>query len=145
MIILQCSPFALQIRLDDFFEEIGHREAVVSKQAFSKARTNLDPDIVKGSYVLTVQTMLECDDLELYKGRYRLCAIDCSDLALDNAEELLEHFGGSGKNKDCAMAKASLCYDPLNNQCRQLSAEHPYNDRKISCLKEVFSQSDAPA
>jgi hypothetical protein len=115
MIILRCSPFALQIRLDDFYKEIGRKEAVVSKQAFSKARTNLDPDVVKKSFELTAQILLECDDLELYKGRYRLCSIDGSDLALDNAKELLEHFGGSGRKKDCAMAMASLCYDPLNN------------------------------
>jgi len=53
--------------------------------------------------------------LELYRKKYRLCAIDGSDLALDNAKELLDHFGGSGRNKDCVSALASLCYDPLNN------------------------------
>jgi hypothetical protein len=115
MIVLRCSPFSLQIRLDDFFEEIGHKEDTVSKQAFSKGRTNLDPDIVKGSYLLTTGTMLQCEDLEYFKGKYRLSAMDGSDVALDNNEELLAHFGGSGANKDCAMALASLCYDPLNN------------------------------
>ena len=114
-IILRCSPFSLQIRLDDFFEEIGHKEGPVSKQAFSKARTYVDPDIIKESFMLTTRTILECDDLIYFKGRFRLCAYDGSGVALDNAAELLEHFGGSGKNKDCAMAMASLCYDPLNN------------------------------
>ena len=114
-IILRCSPFSLQIRLDDFFEEIGHKEGIVSKQAFSKARTYVDPDIIKESYMLTTRTILECDDLEYFKGMYRLCAYDGSGVALDNADELYEHFGGSGKNKDCVMAMASLCYDPLNN------------------------------
>jgi hypothetical protein len=158
MIILRCSPFALQIRLDDFFEEIGHkagrnaksalllaqatREAVVSKQAFSKARTNLDPEVVRGSYELTVQTMLECDDLELYKGRYRLCAIDCSDIALDNASELLEHFGGSGKNKDCAMATASLCYDPLNNIIMD-GGLYPYGTCERDAARNHFVAMDA--
>ena len=112
-IILRCSPFSLQIRLDDYFKEIGHKEETVSKQALSKARTNLDPEIVKDSFLLTTNTILECDDLEFFKDKYRLCAMDGSDVALDNA--LLEHFGGSGRNNDCAMAMASLCYDPLNN------------------------------
>ena len=114
-IILRCSPFSLQIRLDDFFEEIGHKEETVSKQALSKARTNLDPEIIKESFRLTTDTILQCDDLELFKGKFRLCAIDGSDVVLDNADELLAHFGGSGRNKDCATAMASLCYDPLNN------------------------------
>ena len=114
-IILRCCPDALQIRLDDFFKEIGHKEETVSKQAFSKARANLDPDVVKESFKMTAQTLCECDDLLYYKKKYRLCAVDSSDIALDNAPELLERFGGSGKNKDCAMAAVSLCYDPLNN------------------------------
>jgi hypothetical protein len=114
-IILRCSPFSLQIRLDDYFKEIGHKEEVVSKQALSKARTNLDPSIVKESFLLTTNTILGCEDLEYFKGKYRLCAMDGSEVALDNNPELLGYFGGSGPNKDCAMAMASLCYDPLNN------------------------------
>ena len=114
-IILRNSPYSLQIRLDDYFDEMGHKEEVVSKEAISKARTKLDPDIVKGSFELTAQTLSGCEDLELYKGIYRLCAIDGSDIILDNATELLAHFGGSGSKKDCATAMSSLCYDPLNN------------------------------
>jgi hypothetical protein len=114
-LILRCCPFSLQIRLDDFFMEIGHKEDVVSKQALSKARTNVDPDIVRESFLITTKTILQCDDLEYFKGKYRLCAMDGSDVALDNADELLDYFGGSGRNRDCAMGTASLCYDPLNN------------------------------
>ena len=47
---------------------------------------------------------MECEDLEYYKGKYRLCAMDGSDVALDNNKELLGYFGGSGRNRDCAMA-----------------------------------------
>ena len=112
-IILRCSPFALQIKLDDYYGEIGCKEEVVSKQAYSKARGNLDPDVVKGSFEVTAKTMMECEDLEYYKGKYRLCATDGSDAAVDNA--LLSDFGGSGRNRDCATAMVSLCYDPLNN------------------------------
>lgn len=142
MIILRCSPFALQIRLDDFFREIGRKEAVVTKQARSKARTKLDPDVVKKSFELTAETLLECDDLELFKGRYRLCAIDSSDLALDNAKELIGHFGGSGKNKDCAMAMASLCYDPLNNIILD-GGLYPYGTCEREAARKHFIAMDA--
>ena len=115
VIILRCSPMGLQMRLDDYYGGIGCKEEVVSKQAFSKARGKLDPGIVKGSFEVTTKAMVECEDLEYYRGKYRLCALDGSDGALDNAAELLAHFGGSGRNKDCATAMISLCYDPLNN------------------------------
>ena len=114
-IILRCSPFSLQIRLDDFFEEIGHKEETVSKQALSKSRTNLDPGIVRESFLVTTNAILRCDDLELFKKKFRLCAVDGSEVALDNADALFRHFKGSGRNKDCVAAMASLCYDPLNN------------------------------
>jgi hypothetical protein len=114
-IILRCNPCGLQVRLDDYFKEIGHKEEVVSKQAFSKARTNLDHETVKASFVLTAQTLSGCEDLELYRGKYRLCAIDGSDVVLDNAVELFEYFGGSGSKSDCVTGLSSLCYDPLNS------------------------------
>jgi hypothetical protein len=113
--ILRCNPYSLQIRIDDYFKEIGRKGDVVTKQAFSKARTNLDPDVVKSSFRLTAETMSGAEDLTLYRNRYRLCAIDGSDVVLDNAKELLDHFGGSGPNKDCATALASVCFDPLND------------------------------
>jgi hypothetical protein len=112
--ILRNSPYCLQERLDRFYEEIGAKEEVVSKQAFSKARTNLDPDIVKASFELTTQVICSCDDLRLYKGRYRLCAIDGSAVTLDNNKELKAKFGCSGSAGNSATALASLCYDPLN-------------------------------
>lgn len=136
-IVLRCSPFALQIRLDDYFKEIGHKEEAVSKQAFSKARTNLDPNIVKESFELTAKTLSDCEDLELYKGKYRLCAIDGSDIILDNAKELLDHFGGAGRNSDCAAAKASLCYDPLNNIILD-GGLYPYNTGERVAAKKHF-------
>ena len=53
--------------------------------------------------------------MELFKGKYRLCAIDGSDIALDNAPALKEEFGSSGRAKNATTAMASIAYDPLNN------------------------------
>lgn len=137
-IILRCNPCSLQIRLDDYFKEIGHKEEVVSKQAFSKSRTNLDPDIVKASFELTATTLSGCEDLELFKGKFRLCAIDGSDIVLDNAKELLEHFGGSGSKSDCVTALASLCYDPLNNTILD-GGLYPYNTGERVAARNHFA------
>ena len=61
-IILRSSPNALQIRLDEYYAEIGCKEEVVSKQAFSKARGKLDPEIIRVSFELTTKTMVKCED-----------------------------------------------------------------------------------
>ena len=115
LLILRNNPMSLQVRLDDFFAGIGRREETVSKQAFSKARGKLDPEVVRESFKLTASTLAGCDDLLLWKGKYRLCAVDGSCVALENEPALVEHFGCSGSKKDSATALASLCYDPLNN------------------------------
>lgn len=115
LLILRSSPMSLQIRLDDFYEEIGRKEETVSKQAFSKARGKLDPEVVRDSFRLTASTLASCDDLLLWKDKYRLCAVDGSCVALENEPAIVEHFGCSGSKKDAATGLASLCYDPLNN------------------------------
>ena len=114
----------------------------MSKQAFSKARGKLDPEVVKGSFEVTAKTMVECEDLEYYRGKYRLCAIDGSDASLDNAAELLEHFGGSGANKDCATAMISLCYDPLNNIILD-GGIYPYNTCERKAARNHFTTVSA--
>jgi hypothetical protein len=109
----------------------------VSKQAFSKARTNLDPNIIKASFEITAKTLSSCEDLELYREKYRLCAIDGSDVILDNAKELLEHFGGSGSKRDCATAMASICYDPLNDMILD-GGLYPYGTSERDAARKHF-------
>jgi hypothetical protein len=138
--ILRGISRALQLELDDFFEESDAKEDTVTKQAFSKARTNLDPGVVKASFELTTKTMCECDDLALFKGKYRLCAIDGSGIALNNAPALKEHFGCSGGKSDATTALASVCYDVLNNVILDAGL-YPYGtserDGALSNIKAV--------
>jgi hypothetical protein len=135
LLVLRVSPYGLQIRLDNFFSEIGHKEETVSKQAFSRARTNLNPDILKESFYLTARTMSGVEDLELYKNKFRLCAIDGSTVALDNAQVNKDHFGCSGSKKDAATALLSLCYDPLNNIILD-GGLYPYKTSERDAMKE---------
>ena len=136
-LIQKCSPKSLQIKLDDFFKEIGHKEEVVSKQAFSKARTKLDPSVLRQSFDITTEVLSSCEDLELYNNKYRLCAIDGSVLTLDNNVELLAFFGGSGKQSDCVSATASLCYDPLNDTILD-GGLHPYSHSERDAAIQHF-------
>jgi hypothetical protein len=45
---------------------------------------------------------------------YLLCAMDGSDIALENSKANKQHFDCSGSAKDAAAAMASIAYDPLN-------------------------------
>ncbi|MFV0401342.1 MAG: IS4 family transposase, partial [Oscillospiraceae bacterium] len=103
---------SLQLSIDHYFEKIG--EAPVSKQAFSKARKGLNPDYVRKFADGVAEVFAEADDLPTYLGM-RLIAIDGTDIALENSEELKEEFGCSGPNCDAATALASIAYGPLEH------------------------------
>ena len=142
LLLFRVSPYGLQIRLDNFFQEIGHKEESVSKQALSKARTNVNPDIFKESFYLTAKTMSGLEDLELYKNRFRLCVFDGSTIALDNAQVLKEEFGCSGSKQNAATALASLCYDPLNNIILS-GGLYPYKTSERDALIEQLDVVEA--
>jgi len=143
-ILLQGITKALQLQLDDYYEGIGCKGETVSKQAFSKARTNLDPNIVKESFLITTRLLSSCDDLDFYKGKYRLCAIDGSATALDNAEPLREHFGCSGRKATATTALTSLCYDPLNNTILD-GGIYPYaTDERTAARAHIKAVGELP-
>jgi hypothetical protein len=106
---------ALQVELNNFFEEILKRDEVVSKQAFSEARNKIKPEafiqlndaIINGMYN-------DVEDLELWNG-YRLSAIDGTVLEIPNTKVLRKEFGTSkNQNGEVARARASCIFDVLN-------------------------------
>ena len=74
---------ALQLEIDDFYEGLG--KAPVSKQAFSKARQQLNPDIVREFFDQAAQIGAEDPTLLKYRGM-RVIAIDGSSCALENSK-----------------------------------------------------------
>jgi hypothetical protein len=91
------------------YKQLGTGTAV-SRQAVSKARKNLDPAFIQDLVRSTVSVANSCEDLELYAGKYRLCAIDGSGVSVN--QSLADVFGTRNKK---ATALASVAYDPLNN------------------------------
>ena len=83
MLLLQRLAYGLQLGTDKLFEHF--EEETVSKQAFSKARANLNPELVRKT-----------------------------DIALENGEELKEVFGCSGSKRNAATALGSMAYGPLD-------------------------------
>lgn len=138
MMIVSGIRLSLQLAADEFFDFIGKKEAKVSKQAVSKARTNLNPNVIKDLFMYTAEGFCKCDDIELWKNKYRLCAIDGSDIALDNANNLYEHFGSCRKDKKATTAMLSIAFDPLNNFILDASLD-PYKMDERSAAKAHIS------
>ena len=111
-IILHRIYCSLQLCLDKYFDEIG--EIPVSKQAFSKARRNLNPEYVRKFADASSEAAAEDATMPDYKGM-RLIAIDGSDVALENTKELKDEFGCSGPKKNSATALSSIAFGPLDH------------------------------
>ena len=102
----------LQLELDAYCEFL--EEAPVSKQAFSKARTNLNPAYVRKFADALAELHARDTDAPTW-CRMRLIAIDGTDIALENSAELKRVFGCSGPKRDAATALGSLAYGPLDH------------------------------
>jgi hypothetical protein len=109
MMVLRGIRSQLQKATDYVFEHLQLGESV-TRQAVSKARANLDPEFIRKLVHNGARTACSCEDLELFAGKYRLCAIDGSGVSLRSA--LLGEFGGA---KGKATGLASIAYDPLND------------------------------
>lgn len=102
----------LQLELDAYFEFL--EEVPVSKQAFSKARANLNPAYVRKFADALAGLHAQDSDAPTWCGM-RLIAIDGTDIALENSAELKRVFGCSGPKRDAATALGSLAYGPLDH------------------------------
>lgn len=110
-ILLHRLASSLQLAIDAFYDFSEAR--TVSKQAFSKARANLNPEFVRKFADGIAEIYAHDSSVPTYQGM-RLIAIDGTDIALENSKELKEAFGCSGKNRDAATALGSLAYGPLD-------------------------------
>ena len=110
-ILLHRLASSLQLAIDTFYDFAQVR--TVSKQAFSKARANLNPEFVRKFADGIAEIHARDSSAPTYRGM-RLIAIDGTDIALENSQELKETFGCSGPKKDAATALGSLAYGPLD-------------------------------
>ena len=111
MLLLQRLAYGLQLGTDKLFEHF--EEETVSKQAFSKARANLNPEFVR-KFADGIAEIHAQDPAAPSWNGMRLIAIDGTDIALENSEELKEVFGCSGSKRNAATALGSMAYGPLD-------------------------------
>ena len=109
-ILLQRLVDSLQLGIDAYYDHL--LEDPVSKQAFSKARADLNPEYVR-KFADGISEIHAADTSAPTYAGMRLIAIDGTDIALENSPALKEAFGCSGPGKDAATALGSLAYGPL--------------------------------
>lgn len=107
------------MELDEYLKnKNGTYEISISKQAFSKQRQNLNPQIfidIYKSYLFNYYNNYQ-DEVRKYKGYY-VCAIDGSLFEIPNTEELREEYKtqkNSSGNRESARARVSGIYDVEN-------------------------------
>ena len=122
----------LQLELDAYCEYLETEP--VSKQAFSKARANLNPAFIRKFADGIAEIHARDSDMPSWNGM-RLIAIDGTDIALENSAELKRVFGCSGPKRDAATALGSLAYGPLDHaiyDCR--IASYATDERELAKL-----------
>jgi len=106
----------LVLELRDYKKDIGKSEKM-TKQAISKQRQNLNPEIFKELNKKYVKMLYEEREVKRYKG-YIILIVDGTTLELPNNNELKEHYGlqeGQKGSVGRVRAKGLGIYDPLND------------------------------
>lgn len=128
------SPINISNMRDDF-PEMGFPD--VSKQAISKARKGIDPELFNEFVRTSVRTYYqENPSLRTWHG-YHPHAIDGSVLQIPQTEENVDEFGGSSNQYTVcsAQATASTCFDVLNDIIVDADIKpYGYSERKLASM-----------
>lgn len=86
----------------------------ITKQAFSKARQKLSPEVFKLLNDKLISSFYTDNEVRIFKG-LRVLAIDSSTLKLPKDSKIREEFGPYEDRVSVPLARISLMYDVLNN------------------------------
>lgn len=135
--ILGKKGLTLSMELEQFFDRKDDYENTISKQAFSKQRMNLNPELFKVMNQRYIKDIYDETNFKTFHG-YILLGIDGSIMEIPNTEELKRQFGGITDNKNnvvVARAQTSGIYDCLNEIMLD-SQISPYKTSEISLAKK---------
>lgn len=147
-IMLNFCNRTLQIELDNYFEHVLKEDDImVSKQAFSKARQNLNPEVFRYLSDGIVETFYSNNEFDRFYN-YRILAVDGSCIELPNFQLLKEAFGHVGNSMETVRAYASAMFD-IENQIIITSEIDNYRvdertlaKRHLTKLKEIGYKND---
>lgn len=135
--ILSKKGLTLSMELEQFFDKKNNFDNTVSKQAFSKQRMNLNPELFKVMNQNYVTDIYNETKVETFHN-YILLGIDGSVIEIPNTNNLKEIYGGITDNKKnviVARAQTSGIYDCINHIMID-SIISPYKTSEISLAKE---------
>lgn len=126
---------SLQLELNSYFRTVLKNDFAVSKQAYSKARQQIDPALFIDLYESNVKGFYECDDCKNWNS-YRLLAVDGTVLELPNTQLLRQEFGyAKNQNGEVARARAVCIYDIQNKMIIKSKIDRfNTSERKIAKL-----------
>lgn len=117
-LVLSQKGRTITMEINNYFKEIHKREERVTKQAFSKQRCLLNPEVFVHLNHEYVESLYKTGYYKTYKG-YILTAIDGTILEIPNTKELQREYEclcpTSQDVRKSARAKASGIYDVENN------------------------------
>lgn len=130
----------LQLELNTFFETVLKKESPVSKQAYTKARQNIKPElfidlsdtVVKGFYK-------ECDDCKVWNS-YRLSAIDGTILEIPDTELLRQEFGYLNNQYGAVARARAVCIYDVQNKLIIKSKIGRFDTSEQEMAKDLISQ-----
>jgi hypothetical protein len=100
---------SLAVELERFHRLTDGQGLAMSKQAFSKARHNIAPELFRDLLrKATVEPFMKPDVAERHRG-YRIFAIDGTDIEIEATKQTLAHYGTNGSNKACRAKASFLC------------------------------------
>jgi len=137
MFILSASKTNTQTSLNRFFHDSIEKENTMSQQAFSKARSHFDHSPFEFLFRDQVRRRF-CGEHEirLLHG-FHVFAVDGSDIALPDMPNLLETFGGTGRNASSPTAKISLLYDVLNDFIVEAAIDRAGTSERDFALRHI--------
>lgn len=113
-ILLNSIKRTLQTEINRYYEYVLKDEDItVTKQAFSKARQNLNPEVFRVLSDSAVKIFYSNDEFDLINN-YRVLAVDGTSIELPNLEQLREEFGDVGNSSKTVRAYASAMFDVVN-------------------------------
>ena len=136
----------LTLELNEYMEKIGKES--ITKQAFSKQRQNLNPEVFKYLNNELVKIEYKNPNVKTYKG-YKILAVDGTMIEMPNSKELKEHYGlteGQPTSVGRVRGRGIGIYDVLNKimvrtrlePCKV--SEKEQIEKELKNLKRMFKK-----
>ena len=136
--LLNFGTRTLQSELYSFFDHVLKKaDDVVTKQAFSKARKNLNPEVFRYLSDNLVKTFYRDDEFDRILD-YRILAVDGTTIELPNLKELKDVFGHIGDVNETVRAKASVLFDIENQVTITSEIDHYRIDERTLAKRHLL-------